>query len=233
MKVRCGSRYFSWRSMKKIIFFVVFVLLFLGFMVVYKYTINPSDSVNLYLKKYRSGNVELNKLLTENVEFTEEEKSEYIEFMREHYDSMEYKVSKAKISGNDAIVPVHITVKNYASEINSANAYYSAHAALFAENYTFVQFRLDKMKEVKKYTEYDIDFDLKYKSGKWEVQSLSTTDRQKLAGLYGVLDSLSSADKNKDTITDNVESSQSNSERKVTDGSADFYKKNNTYISRT
>ena len=54
-----------------------------------------------------------------------------------------------------------------------------------------------------------------------------------MAGLYGVLDSLSSADKYKDTITDNDESSQSNSERKVNDGSADDYRKNNTYISRS
>lgn len=171
--------------MKKFLCLMACIFLLTGCSFLDGFFNKPTSELIRYLNNYLERNVSLDNSLTTDDELTDEEREEYKAFLKTHYQSLSYEIGKEKINGDQAVVPVIISVKNYAPAINSANVYYLNHFDEFDSNNTFAMYKLNKMKEVTDKTKYTISFTLKKVNGKWEVQDLSDNDQKRIDGLYG------------------------------------------------
>ncbi len=175
--------------MKKIFYILiaVFVLTGCGSM-----NNTPTKKVEELLSKYQSNDSkvmdDLDNVLLMDSNFTDDERNDYKEFMKKHYQDMTYKVKNETIDGDSASVEVEITVRNYSGVINEVNDYRLNNASEFDENNTFATYRLGKLKEVKDTETYTIIFTLTKSNDEWQVNPISTDDESKLNGLYGVAD---------------------------------------------
>ena len=190
--------------MKKIFYIVlsVFILTGCGNM-----NNTPTKKVEALLSKYQSNDSEVmndldNVLLTDS-NFTDDERNDYKEFMKKHYQDMTYKIKDESIDGDSATVEVEVTVRNYSNAVNEANDYRLNNASEFDENNTFASYRLGKLKDVTDTETYTIVFTLTKTNDEWQVNPLSTDDEDKLNGLYGVAD-ISIPETTTDTTTDNT-----------------------------
>lgn len=172
----------------------------------------PTKKVEALLSKYQSNDSEVmndldNVLLTDS-NFTDDERNDYKEFMKKHYQDMTYKVKNESIDGDSASVEVEVTVRNYSNAVNEANDYRLNNASEFDENNTFASYRLGKLKDVTDTETYTIVFTLTKSNDEWQVNPLSTDDESKLNGLYGVADitipDSTNTSENTDTTTDNT-----------------------------
>lgn len=150
----------------------------------------PTKKVEALLSKYQSNDSKVisdleNVLLTDS-SFTEDERKDYKEFMKKHYQDMTYKIKNESIDGDSATVEAEITVRNYSNAVNDANNYRLSNASEFNEDNTFASYRLDKLKEVTDTETYTIVFNLTKTNDEWQVNPLSADDESKLNGLYGV-----------------------------------------------
>ena len=190
--------------MKKIFYIVlsVFILTGCGNM-----NNTPTKKVEALLSKYQSNDSEVmndldNVLLTDS-NFTDDERNDYKEFMKKHYQDMTYKIKDESIDGDSATVEVEVTVRNYSNAVNEANDYRLNNSSEFDENNTFASYRLGKLKDVTDTETYTIVFTLTKTNDEWQVNPLSTDDEDKLNGLYGVAD-ISIPETTTDTTTDNT-----------------------------
>lgn len=202
--------------MKKILFVAlsVFILTGCGNM-----NNTPTKKVEALLSKYQSNDSEVmndldNVLLTDS-NFTDDERSDYKEFMKKHYQDMTYKVKNESIDGDSATVEVEVTVRNYSNAVNEANDYRLNNSSEFDEDNTFAKYRLGKLKDVTDTETYTIVFSLTKNNDEWQVNPLSSDDESKLNGLYGVADitmpeSSSSTDSNTTTDTTDTETDNNN-----------------------
>lgn len=152
----------------------------------------PTRKVEALLSKYQSNDSEvmndLDNVLLMDSNFTDEERNDYKEFMKKHYQDMTYKVKDESIDGDSATVEVEVTVRNYSNVVNEANDYRLNNSSEFDDDNTFAKYRLGKLKDVTDTETYTIVFTLTKSNDEWQVNPLSTDDENKLNGLYGVAD---------------------------------------------
>lgn len=152
----------------------------------------PTKKVEALLSKYQSNDSEvmddLDNVLLMDSNFTDDERNDYKDFMKKHYQDMTYKVKDESIDGDSATVEVEVTVRYYSNAVNEANDYRLNNASEFDENNTFASYRLGKLRDVKDTETYTIVFTLTKSNDEWQVNPLSVDDESKLNGLYGVAD---------------------------------------------
>lgn len=152
----------------------------------------PTKKVEELLSKYQSNDSEvmndLDNVLLMDSNFTDDERNDYREFMKKHYQDMTYKIKNESIDGDSATVEVEVTVRNYSNAVNEANDYRLNNASEFDDNNTFATYRLGKLKDVTDTETYTIVFTLTKSNDEWQVNPLSLDDENKLNGLYGVTD---------------------------------------------
>ena len=152
----------------------------------------PTKKVESLLNKYQSNDNEvisdLDDVLLLDTDLTENERNDYREFMKKHYQDMTYKIKNEKIDGDSATVDAEITVRSYANAVNSANNYRLSNADEFDEDNTFASYRLGKLRSVKDTETYTIVFHLTKVNDEWQVDPITSEDESKLNGLYGVND---------------------------------------------
>ena len=152
----------------------------------------PTKKVEALLSKYQSNDSEvmndLDNVLLMDSNFTDDERNDYKEFMKKHYQDMTYKIKNESIDGDSATVEVEVTVRNYSNAVNEANDYRLNNSSEFDETNTFATYRLGKLKDVTDTETYTIVFTLTKIDDEWQVNPLSTDDESKLNGLYGVAD---------------------------------------------
>ena len=181
----------------------------------------PTKKVEALLSKYQSNDSEvmndLDNVLLMDSNFTDDERNDYKEFMKKHYQDMTYKVKNESIDGDSASVEVEITVRNYSNVINEANNYRLNNASEFDENNTFASYRLDKLKDVTDTEIYTIVFTLTKTNDEWQVNPLSSDDESKLNGLYGVSE-ITIPESTNDTSdnSDNTNTSSENNNQNTT-----------------
>lgn len=167
----------------------------------------PTKKVEALLSKYQSNDSEvmndLDNVLLMDSNFTDDERNDYKEFMKKHYQDMTYKVKDESIDGDSATVEVEITVRNYSNVVNESNDYRLNNSSEFDENNTFAKYRLDRLKDVSDTETYTIVFTLTKTNDEWQVNPLSTDDESKLNGLYGVND-ITIPDPTTDTTDNNT-----------------------------
>ena len=152
----------------------------------------PTKKVEELLGKYQKNDSDvisdLENVLFMDSNLTDNERSDYEEFYKKHYQDMTYKIKDEKIDGDSATVNAEITVRNYSSVVNDANDYRLNNKDKFDEDKTFASYRLDKLKDVTDTETYTITFHLTKVNDEWQVDPLSSDDESKLNGLYGVRD---------------------------------------------
>lgn len=181
----------------------------------------PTKKVEALLSKYQSNDSkvmsDLDNVLLMDSNFTDDERNDYKEFMKKHYQDLTYKIKNESIDGDSATVEVEITVRNYSNAINEANNYRLNNASEFNESNTFATYRLGKLKEVTDTETYTIVFSLTKTDEEWQVNPLSSDDEDKLNGLYGVSE-ITIPDNTDSTDTDNnSENSTSTDDNSNTD----------------
>lgn len=175
--------------MKKLFYVLLSVFILTG---CGKMNNTPTKKVEALLSKYQSNDSEvmndLDNVLLMDSNFTDDERNDYKEFMKKHYQDMTYKVKDESIDGDSATVEVEITVRNYSGAVNEANDYRLNNASEFNDSNTFASYRLGKLKDVTDTETYTIVFTLTKTNDEWQVNPLSSDDESKLNGLYGVAD---------------------------------------------
>lgn len=152
----------------------------------------PTKKVEDFLTKYQTNDSDvmsdLDDVLTFDNDLTDDERNEYREFMKKHYQDMTYKIKDEKIDGDSATVDAEIKVRNYANTVNDANNYRLENASEFDEDNTFASYRLKKLRDVTDTETYTITFHLTKVNDEWTIDPISSDDESKLNGLYGVSD---------------------------------------------
>ena len=199
--------------MKKVLYFLVAIVLFTGCSCTANMGNTPTMKVEEYLNKYQTNDddvvSDLDEVLTNDTTLTADERNEYSDFMKAHYRDMHYEIKDETIDGDTATVDAEVTVRNYADAVNEANDYRLNNPDKFDDDNTFASYRLGKLKEVTDTETYTITFHLIKENDEWKIDDLSDDDLRKLEGLYGVTD-VNTTTPNTDNITDNNSDNDNN-----------------------
>ena len=208
--------------MKKVIFFILALFALTGCASMNN---TPTKKVEALLNKYQTNDkdvvTDLDDVLTFDTDLTDDERSEYREFMKKHYQDMTYKIKNEQIDGDSAEVEAEITVRSYTDAVNEANNYRLENASEFDDDNTFASYRLGKLKEVTDTEIYTIIFHLTKVNDEWKIDPISSEDESKLNGLYGVNDVNSSiyntSESDDNTVTNDNETKSDVPEENTTD----------------
>lgn len=182
--------------MKKIGIFIVGLLLVTGCSCGNtKLTMDtPTKKVENFLSNYQTLNKDVLRQLDEAVnketDFTEDQKKEYKELMKNHYKNLKYEIKDEVINGDNATVTVEIEVTDYSKIMTDADNYLSENPSEFNnENGVydislFTKYRLDKLKEAKEKVKYTLDLTLTKVDNEWVLDTLSDVDESKIHGMY-------------------------------------------------
>lgn len=175
---------------------VLYVLLAIGLLTGCSCTANmgntPTKKVEDYLNKYQTNDndviSDLEDVLTNDTSLTADERADYSDFMKKHYQDMQYEIKDETIDGDVATVLAEVTVRSYTDVLNNANQYRIDNPDEFTDTNTFATYRLDKLKEVTDTETYTITFHLTKEDEEWKIQNLTDEDLRKISGMYGVTD---------------------------------------------
>ena len=203
---------------------VLYVLLAIGLLTGCSCTANmgntPTKKVEDYLNKYQTNDndviSDLEDVLTNDTSLTADERADYSDFMKKHYQDMQYEIKDETIDGDVATVLAEVTVRSYTDVLNNANQYRIDNPDEFTDTNTFATYRLDKLKEVTDTETYTITFHLTKEDEKWKIQNLTDEDLRKISGMYGVTD-----------INTLVPSESDSDEEDASDESTDIVEDNN------
>ena len=153
----------------------------------------PKEIVEQYLKNYQTLDDKVLSQLDEVVEreeFTDQQKNDYIELMKRHYQNLKYEIKDDMVDGDKAIVTTSVEVYDYSKELTDADEYLEKNPDKFNnadgeyDVALFNSYRLDRLKKVEYTVKYTIDFYLSKTSDGWVLDELSDTDESKIHGTY-------------------------------------------------
>ncbi len=167
----------------------------------------PTKKVEELLGKYQKMDstvlAQLDSVISEDVNMSDEQKKEYRSLMEKQYQNLSYKIKNEEIKGNNATVDVEIEVFDYATSIALSRKYYSEHKDEFKDeekdddtvgekveeaidkSSKYIDYKIKQLKNVTDKKKYDITFNLsKDEDGIWKLDDISDIDRQKIHGLY-------------------------------------------------
>ena len=155
----------------------------------------PTKKVEELLGKYQKMDstvlAQLDSVISEDVNMSDEQKKEYRSLMEKQYQNLSYKIKDETIDGDKATVEAEIEVYDYKTSMDTSDRYLSEHNDEFlkedktVDNDKFMTYKLEALDKVKDKVTYTINFSLtKDKDGKWKLDEISDTDRLKLHGLY-------------------------------------------------
>lgn len=179
--------------MKKII--ILFLSLFMIVGCGCQNNMTAKQAVESYLERYRTHDEAIINALDDYVasedNLTDEQKETYKEVLKKQYKNLKYKVTNETYDGEEALVTVTITVFDLYRVQKEANEYLDDHQEEFQDKNgvydkdAFLNYKLNRMKEYTEQVDYTIDFRVvKNEDMKWEVQDLSTSDLEKIHGIY-------------------------------------------------
>lgn len=161
--------------MKKKILIISF--LFISFLVGCELSNNPTSKVEEYLSKYQMLDKDINISYTELADETEldnDTKNRYEELIKKQYRNLSYEVKEETIDGETATVTVQIKVVDYQKVLDKYKK----------ENEEYHNQVLAELENATEKATYTIPFLVKKdKRGNWEMEPLSTLERQKLLGI--------------------------------------------------
>ncbi len=154
----------------------------------------PTQKVEAFLNNYQTLDnsvlEDLDSVLATDTALSEDDRKEYREFMKKHYQDLKYEIKDETIDGDNATVEAEVTVRNYAKTVADAENYKSENQDEFNGedgNYDatlFSTYRLDELKKVTETSTYTINFTLTKENDEWTLNELSDEDLNKINGLY-------------------------------------------------
>lgn len=179
--------------MKK--FIIVFVLFLSSILLIgCGEEMTPTQAVRDYLEGYVTLDDtvvnQLNDYVNDNEDLTKEQKDTYKEILRKQYSSLTYDIKNEKIEDNIAYVTVKINVKNLYKIQKETNEYYENNKDEFNDEdgvydvVRFVDYQMDKMKAATETIDYELELKVVKSDGDWDVTQLSTSDLEKIHGIY-------------------------------------------------
>ena len=173
--------------MKKVLYSLIAIVLLTGCSCTANMGNTPTKKVEEYLNKYQTNDddvvSDLDDVLTNDTTLTADERTNYSDFMKKHYQDMQYEIKDEMIDGDTATVDAEITVRSYADVVNEANQYRIDNPDEFTDTNTFAGYRLDRLKEVTDTETYTITFHLTKENDEWKVENLSDDDLKILVKL--------------------------------------------------
>lgn len=181
--------------MKKIIsFLIAFVSIFSLCGCQANLNNTPTKQVEIFLGKYQTLDKDilddLDKVIAEEESFNASQRDTYRGIMKKHYQDLEYNVKDEKIDGDRAFVTVEIEVDDYSKVLKEASDKLTETPEEFNDDngkYShtkYVDYQLDLMKKNKDTVKYTLELTLTKKDKKWVMDNLTTTDMEKINGIY-------------------------------------------------
>lgn len=154
----------------------------------------PTKQVEAMLSKYQTLDEavlkDLDKVAAEEESFNTKQRDAYKKLMKKHYQDLVYQIKDEKVDGDDATVEVEIEVRNYAEAFKKAEEYRKNHESEFYgadkkfDKSLYMDYKLKQMEESKEKVTYTLELALTKKDGKWILDNLSRTDKEKIQGIY-------------------------------------------------
>lgn len=153
---------------------------------------SASMAVEKYLAKYNSldNDVMMDaQRIIDGENISEENKKIYKEVFEKQYSDFTYSIVEEEYDGDEATVDAKITVYDLYKAQKQATDYLANHPEEFSTDdmydaEKFIKYKLDKMKMTTDTVTYTIEFYVVKSSAGWVVSSLSTTDLEKIHGIY-------------------------------------------------
>lgn len=176
--------------MKKI-FLILTVLLLVGCT---DLSNTPTKRVENFLKDYQTLDSEvlndLDNVISNDITMSSEQRDNYRDIMKKHYQNLTYEIKDDIIDGDDATVTVEITVTDFGSVMNDAEAYMNNNLDEFNDesgNYSILKYndyRLEKLKETKDKVKYTIYLNLTKVNDEWVLNEIDQMTYDKINGTY-------------------------------------------------
>lgn len=180
--------------MKKILILCSCLLLLTGCNLGKDMLNTPTKQVEVFLSKYQTLDEavikDLNKIVAEEELFNTDQRESYKKLMKKHYQDLVYRIKEERIDGDKATVATEIEVTDYSKILSEAELYKVQNKNEFLnstgefDNSKFTDYRLEKLKDAKEKVTYTIDFTLTKEDKEWKLDPLSTSDEQKIHGIY-------------------------------------------------
>lgn len=153
----------------------------------------PKDEVIKFLNNYKTNSESVVNELDEYLAKQDLDKDtvkDYKELYLRQYTNLEYEIKDQRINGDDAFVDVQIKVYDYYKTSKETGDYLSENKKDFitpdgdVDFFKYFSYKVDKMLDTTDTVEYLITINLKKDSEKWVVEPLTSTELEKLHGVY-------------------------------------------------
>lgn len=180
--------------MKKIICLLLALTTMAGCSLVNNMDNTPTKKVESFFAKYQMLDSEvladLDNVVNLEDMFDDNQKNEYREIMKRHYQDLTYQIKDETIDGNNAVVTVEIEVNDYSKVMANADQYLKDNKEQFFNEENeydeglFTKYRLEQLKDADEKVKYTLELSLTKTNGEWELDQLSDSDRSKINGMY-------------------------------------------------
>ena len=179
--------------MKKLLSFLALVLLLTGCSIT-NMDNTPTKNVEDYLNNYQTLDTDvlekLDTIVDREVTFSENQKKGYRDILKKHYQDLVYKIKEETVNGDRATVETEIEVNDYSKTLRNVEQYRLANESSFNdENGVFDEskfndYKIEALKNNKDKVKYTIYFSLTKMDNKWNLDTLTDTEQEKLLGIY-------------------------------------------------
>ena len=150
------------------------------------------SSVQEYLDNYKELDSNVKKQLESVINqenFNEEQRELYRDIMERQYKNLEYEITNEKYDGNKATITAKVTVYDYYKAQESIADYLKNNREEFYKDgqydeNSYINYKLNTMKNYKDRVTYSIDFKLDKKDNNWVIKDLDLDDIEKIHGIY-------------------------------------------------
>ncbi len=154
----------------------------------------PTKKVEHFFNNYQSLDndvlTQLDTVVDRETTFTEEQKKEYRDIMKKHYQDITYEIKDEVIDGDNATVTVEIQVKDYSKILEASDTYLQEHPNEFNNEAgvydvaLFNKYRLEQIKNAKEKVKYTLNLTLTKTDDEWKLDKLNDIDENKIHGIY-------------------------------------------------
>ena len=177
--------------MKKINLLLIFILILTGCKNVSN---TPTAKVENFMEKYQNIDSsvlnQLDSILENRLDLTEEQKNKYKTLMEKQYQNLSYTIKDENIEDDNANVVVEVETYDYINALNKSEEFYNNNRKDFEKEdgttdlEKYMDYKIEEMIKVNDRITNEIVFVLHKEKGKWILDNISDIDRQKIHGLY-------------------------------------------------
>lgn len=154
----------------------------------------PIKKTEEFVKKYQTLDnaviEDLNKVVDNEITFSESQKETYKDIMKKHYQNITYEIKEDETNGDEAEVTVEIEVTDFNKALEESRKYLVEHPEEFNDdfgNYSlnkYNDYKLEKLKEAKEKVKYNIEINLIKINDTWQVKTPDDETLDKINGIF-------------------------------------------------